>query len=64
LQRYRDDRGYGFFRPDDDDEDLFVHVTAFREAGLFPERGERYEFDIGERNGRPIAKSIRSIEAE
>jgi CspA family cold shock protein len=62
LERYRDDRGYGFIRPDDDDEDLFVHITAFNSAGIFPERGGRYEFEVSERNGKPIAINIRLID--
>jgi cold shock CspA family protein len=43
-------------------EDLFVHVTAFREGGIFSEPDERYGFDIGERNGKPIAKNIRLVD--
>jgi CspA family cold shock protein len=62
LERYRHDRGYGFLRPDDDGEDLFVHVTAFSDAELFPELGERYEFEVSERNGKPIAKNIRLVD--
>jgi CspA family cold shock protein len=61
LQRWKADRAYGFMRVEEGD-DIFVHITAFNAVGILPERGERYEFDVSERNGKPIAINIRLID--
>jgi len=55
-------RGYGFIIPDDGGRDLFVHITAVRQAGyasLVP--GTRLSYEIRpDREGNPTASASRS----
>lgn len=54
-------RGYGFIIPDDGGRDLFVHITAVRQAGytsLVP--GTRLSYEIRpDREGNPTAESLK-----
>jgi len=54
-------RGYGFIIPDDGGRDLFVHITAGRQAGytsLVP--GTRLSYEIRpDREGNPTAESLK-----
>lgn len=58
-----DPRGYGFIRPSDGSDDLYFHCSD-----LPGERGKRFidvgtvvEFDLGTRNGKPLARNIRVV---
>ena len=46
VKFFRADRGYGFIEPDDCADDVFMHITALRQAGLETlHPGERVSFD-------------------
>lgn len=56
-------RGFGFVRPDDGGEDIFVHVSAVEAAGLSAiGEGDVLEFDVENRNGRFTATELDLIE--
>lgn len=61
LARYRNDRKYGHIRSDEDGAEIFAHITEFTD-GTQPERGARYQFDIGTHAGRPVATNVRPVE--
>lgn len=53
-------RGFGFIKPDDGGDDLFVHVRSFVDGPDSLVEGDRVAFDIGMgRNGRPCAEKAR-----
>ncbi len=40
-------KGYGFITPDEGDKDIFVHVSAVRDAGMEAlTEGQRISFDV------------------
>jgi CspA family cold shock protein len=58
VKTWVDERGFGFIRPDDGGNDVFVHIKEFEAAGLgMPTEGDRvsYEVESDRRSGRPRA---------
>jgi cold shock CspA family protein len=64
---YLPEKGYGFVRTDDaviDDPDIFVHhsqVPARKYGRKYLIKGERVEFDLGERAGKPQALKVKPL---
>jgi CspA family cold shock protein len=59
---FKDDRGFGFIRPDDGGGDVFVHVRDIANADKL-NRGQRVSFEIvaDDRRGKPRADRVRVI---
>ncbi|CAM5215832.1 Cold-shock' DNA-binding domain-containing protein OS=Bosea thiooxidans OX=53254 GN=SAMN05660750_04080 PE=4 SV= [Bosea thiooxidans] len=56
-------RGFGFLRPDDGGEDLFIHGAAFK--GIEPYVGQRVEYsEFRGRDGRVIAANAKLLSEE
>jgi CspA family cold shock protein len=52
--------GYGFIAPEDGDKDVFVHITAVRNAGMNNlEEDQEVEFEIVEKNGKASAENLK-----
>jgi uncharacterized membrane protein YsdA (DUF1294 family)/cold shock CspA family protein len=59
ITSWKDDKGFGFIRPDAGSEEIFVHVSAFDIEGRQPMIGERVSFSIGkDRRGRRCAQAV------
>lgn len=59
ITSWKDDKGFGFIRPDDGTAEIFVHVSAFDVEGRRPMIGERVNFSIGkDRRGRRCAQAV------
>ena len=60
LERWNDERGFGFIVPLDGGEDIFVHVSAFPHDGRRPQNGELLAFAIEiDAGGRKRARDVR-----
>ncbi len=53
-------KGYGFIKPDDSDNDVFVHISAVEQAGLNTlQDGQKITYELAEdRRGRVSADSL------
>ena len=61
---FKDNKGYGFLRPDDTDEDIFFHWVGIDMEGFKTVKpDQRISFVIGENHKGPTATEIQ-IEQE
>ena len=53
-------KGYGFIEPEEGDNDIFVHISAVRSAGMGDlEEGQEVEFDVVENDGKTSAENLK-----
>lgn len=59
VKFFNAEKGYGFVKPDDGGEDLFVHISKLKSAGLETLRtGHRVRFESGSFKGKMQVESI------
>ena len=60
LKVFNLDRGFGFIKPDDGSDDVFVHVSAADRAGIVLHQGMRLGFDLEKdrKTGKPRAGNL------
>jgi len=55
-------KGYGFVDQDDDEKDMFLHITALQKANISVlNEGDKISYDIEDENGRQSAVNIKQI---
>ena len=67
VKFWNDDRGFGFIKRDDGQEDAFVHVSQLRETGIdYLTTGQPVEFALARspRNDKPCATNVRVLGGE
>jgi CspA family cold shock protein len=62
VKWFNSKKGYGFIQQDGSDKDVFVHITAVKEAGIFLNEGTRVEFDVVSKNGKESAENLKVAE--
>ena len=47
VKWFNSTKGYGFIEPEEGDNDVFVHITAIRRAGMQSlDEGQEVEYDL------------------
>ncbi len=55
-------KGYGFITPDNGSKDVFVHISAVKNAGLEKlDEGDQVSFDEARNNGKVSAGNIKKL---
>jgi cold shock protein len=63
VQRFMDDKGFGFIKPDRGGKDVFVHHSAIGGSGFKSlSQGQRVEFDIVDDPKGPRAANVSKID--
>lgn len=64
LKTWKDDRGFGFIKPDDDSKDVFIHISAFDSASRRPWKGDVIYYQIQQDRGGKVKAVNARIEGE
>ena len=55
-------KGYGFVDQDDDEKDIFLHITALQKANISVlNEGDKISYDVEEENGKESATNLKQI---
>lgn len=57
-------KGFGFVAPEDEGQDVFIHVSALERAGISGlAEGQKIEYELGAgRDGRSSADKVRLVD--
>ena len=55
-------KGFGFIAPNDGSKDVFVHITAVKDANIQNmEEGQEMEFELQEHNSKTSAVNLKEL---
>jgi cold shock protein len=62
VKWFNQQKGYGFIKPDDGSNDVFVHISAVERSGIGNlQEGQKISFDIETgRQGKPAAVNLKA----
>jgi uncharacterized membrane protein YsdA (DUF1294 family)/cold shock CspA family protein len=64
LIRWKDERGFGFIQPTDGGQEVFVHITAFKDVNRRPQVGYLIDYQLTVDQKGKISACNASIKAE
>lgn len=61
VKWFNEDKGYGFIAIEGEKNDVFVHFSALKAAGINTlNEGDKVSFEIDESRGKPAAINIKA----
>jgi cold shock protein len=63
VERFMDEKGFGFIKPDSGEKDVFVHHSAISGSGFKSlSQGQRVEFDLVQDPKGPRAENVELLD--
>lgn len=59
VKFFNDEKGFGFITQDNNESDLFVHVSAVSRGTL--SEGDKVEYEIGQGQKGPCAVNVQTV---
>ncbi|MDD0851678.1 cold-shock protein [Halobacteriovorax sp. GB3] len=59
VKFFNDEKGFGFIKPDDGGQDIFVHITGVEGTTL--KEDEKVSYEVGEGQKGPCAVQVKTI---
>ena len=60
VKWFNSTKGYGFIEVEDGGDDVFVHISAVKSAGMQDlDEGQEVEYDLVENNGKTSAENLK-----
>ena len=60
VKWFNSTKGYGFIEAEEGGDDVFVHISAVKSAGMQDlDEGQEVEYDLQENNGKTSAENLR-----
>ena len=62
VKWFSPDKGYGFIKPDNGKQDIFIHISALQTAGIDNlNDNQKIEYEIVEEKGKKSAGNIKLV---
>jgi cold shock protein len=62
VKWFNTEKGYGFIQPADGGKDVFVHITAVKEAGMMSlTEGQKLSFELKTERGKTAAGDLKLL---
>jgi len=60
---FKEDKGYGFIKPKDSDDNIYVHISALQASGIDKvEIGQRLTYELLSEDGKNSAINIKLLD--
>ena len=60
VKWFNSTKGYGFIEAEEGGDDVFVHISAVKSAGMQDlDEGQEVEYDLVENNGKTSAENLK-----
>ena len=61
VKWFNPEKGFGFIVPDEGGKDVFVHITAVRDAGMQSlDEGQKVSYELEENRGKTCATGLQA----
>ncbi len=62
VKFFDEKKGFGFIQPEDGDKDVFVHISAVRNAGMETlADGQRVQYEVVQERGKSAAGNLSAV---